>query len=78
MTVQLALTIAATICAAITIPITLMLAPRGGLSAGTAASLVAVGSTSVERRLSRMTLVCGVLSAALCLAVAICGALGVQ
>lgn len=78
MTVQFALTIAATVSAAITIPITLMLAPKGGLSAGTAAGLVAVGSTSVERRLSRTMAACGVLSAALCLAVAIVAALGIQ
>lgn len=63
------LTIAATAFAALTVPFTLMLAPKGGLSAGTAQGLVTVGSTSVERRIQRAAVACAVISAVCMIAV---------
>lgn len=63
------LTGAATVFGALTVPLTLMLAPRGGLSAGTAQGLVAVGSTSVERRIQTLAAASAVICAGCMIAV---------
>lgn len=67
------LTGAAAIFAGLSVPTILMLAPKGGLAAGTAAGLVEVGSTTIERRIQTVVTVCGVISAVACLAVRILG-----
>lgn len=64
--------VAAAFALAVT-PTILMLAPKGGLAAGTAAGLVDVGSTTVERRIQTVVTVAGVISAVACVAVRIIG-----
>ena len=64
--------VAAAFALAVT-PTILMLAPKGGLSAGTAAGLVDVGSTTVERRIQTVVTLCGAISAVACVAVRIIG-----
>lgn len=63
------LTGVAVAAAAIIIPTTLMLAPKGGVSAGTAAALIETGSSAVERRIQAIMAGAAVVCALACVAV---------
>lgn len=68
--IRIALAAVAATCCLFAIVITLMLAPKGGVAAGTAKGLVMVGTTSVERRLRRLLVALGAVAMACCLAAA--------
>ena len=55
--------------AAVIIPTTLMLAPKGGVSAGTAAALIETGSSAVERRIQAIMAGAAIICALACVAV---------
>lgn len=69
----IAFTIAATVLAALCIPVALMLAPKGGLSASVSEGLVTAGTTSVERRLQQALVVFAVAACLCMLAVRLLG-----
>lgn len=69
----IAFTIAATVFATLCIPVTLMLAPKGGLSASVSEGLVTAGTTSVERRLQQALVVFAVAACLCMLAVRLLG-----